>query len=46
MMGRAIFGLTLQLMLFDDDEVSGRAITHDQMVDRLIEMCVSYLTQT
>jgi hypothetical protein len=32
--------------MFDDDEVTGQAITHEQLVNRLTEMLLVYLTQT
>lgn len=46
MLGRVLYGLTLELMMFDDDEVTGQAITHEQLVNRLTEMLLVYLTQT
>ena len=45
MLGRILYGLTLELMMFDDEEVTGRAITHEQLVDRFTEMLLGYLTQ-
>ena len=46
MTSRVLHAFALQLMLFDDDEVTGKSITVDQMIDHLTDMCVSYLTQT
>ena len=41
--GRAMHGLTLQMMLFDDDEVTGRAMTDDAFVEGVTEMVLAYL---
>lgn len=43
MLGRVLYGLTLELMMFDDDEVTGRAISHEAMVDRFVQMMLGYL---
>ena len=43
LVGRAMHGLTLQLMLFDDDEVTGRAMTDEAFVEGVTEMVLAYL---
>lgn len=43
MAARAMFGLCLELVIFDDDEVTGRAITPRQFTDRFTAMVISHL---
>lgn len=43
MAARAILGLCLELVIFDDDEVTGRAITPRQFTNRVTAMVISHL---
>ena len=43
MAARVLFGLSLEMVLFDDDEVTGRAITPRQFTNRVTAMVVSHL---
>lgn len=43
MAARTMLGLCLELVIFDDDEVTGRAITARQLTDRFTAMVISHL---
>lgn len=43
LIGRALHGLTLEIMLFDDDEVTGRTLSDDRCADLFTDMVLAYL---
>lgn len=43
LVGRALHGLTLQMMLFEDDEVTGRSMSDERCADVFTDMVMAYL---
>ena len=43
LIGRALHGLTLQMMLFEDDEVTGRTMSDERCADVFTDMVMAYL---
>ena len=43
LVGRALFGLLLEVVLFDSDEVNGRDVSDEQRAERFTDMVLAYL---
>lgn len=43
LVGRALFGLLLEIVLFDSDEVNGRHVADEERAERFTDMVLAYL---